>query len=239
MLDEIRLADAAEASPSTSMAGRAAAPATQAIPPVLARLREATGEQHELLHGLMPLAAPSPTLSDYLSHLLVLRAWLVPLEPWLAACGDGLATHAAAVPPVDRRALIDADLAAAPREAVPAGPAPLAPWWPADADRAYRWGASYVIEGSQMGGAVLYQRLHERLAPHPLGFLASGRGGLSARWKAFVRSLAAEVVAPDQIDAACRGAAEAFDRLVALARASREPGGAAEPGRSASAGQAG
>ncbi|WP_260866129.1 hypothetical protein [Burkholderia gladioli] len=60
MLDEIRPADAHEASPSTSMAGRAAAPATQATPPVLARLREATGEQHELLHGLMPLAAPSP-----------------------------------------------------------------------------------------------------------------------------------------------------------------------------------
>ncbi|MBU9685470.1 heme oxygenase, partial [Burkholderia gladioli] len=111
MLDEIRPADAHEASPSTSMAGRAAAPATQATPPVLARLREATGEQHELLHGLMPLAAPSPTLSDYLSHLLVLRAWLAPLEPWLAARGDGLAAHAAAVPPVDRRALIDADLA--------------------------------------------------------------------------------------------------------------------------------
>ncbi|WP_223997244.1 precorrin-6y C5,15-methyltransferase (decarboxylating) subunit CbiE, partial [Burkholderia gladioli] len=108
MLDEIRLADAAEASQSASLAGRAAAPATQATPPVLARLREATGEQHELLHDLMPLAAPSPTLSDYLSHLLVLRAWLAPLEPWLAARGDGLAAHAAAVPPVDRRALIDA-----------------------------------------------------------------------------------------------------------------------------------
>ncbi|MEX3526349.1 MAG: biliverdin-producing heme oxygenase [Burkholderia sp.] len=204
MLDEIRLADAAEASPSTSMAGRAAAPATQAIPPVLARLREATGAQHELLHGLMPLAAPSPTLSDYLSHLLVLRAWLAPLEPWLAACGDGLAAQAAVVPPVDRLA-------------------PLAPWWPADAGRAYRWGASYVIEGSQMGGAVLYQRLHERLPPHPLGFLASGRNGRSARWKAFVRCLAAELAAPHEIDAACRGAADAFDRLVVLARAGREP----------------
>ncbi|WP_186128754.1 biliverdin-producing heme oxygenase [Burkholderia gladioli] len=239
MLDEIRPADAHEASPSTSMAGRAAAPATQATPPVLARLREATGEQHELLHGLMPLAAPSPTLSDYLSHLLVLRAWLAPLEPWLAARGDGLAAHAAAVPPVDRRALIDADLAAAPRDAVPAGPASLAPWWPADADRAYRWGASYVIEGSQMGGAVLYQQLHERLAPHPLDFLASGRNGLSARWKAFVRCLAAEVIGPDEIDAACRGAVDAFDRLVALARACREPGGAGGADRSAAAGRAG
>ncbi|MEX3630491.1 MAG: biliverdin-producing heme oxygenase [Burkholderia sp.] len=223
MLDEIRLADAAEASPSTSRAGRAAAPAIQATPPVLARLREATGEQHERLRCLMPLAAPSPTLSDYLSHLLVLRAWLSPLEPWLAACGDGLAAQAAAVPPVDRLALIDVDLAAAPREARLAGPAPLAPWWPADAGRAYRWGASYVIEGSQMGGSVLYQRLQERLAPHPLGFLVSGRNGLSMRWKAFVRCLAAELAAPHEIDAACRGAADVFDRLGVLARAGREP----------------
>ncbi|MEX3583365.1 MAG: biliverdin-producing heme oxygenase [Burkholderia sp.] len=141
------------------------------------------------------------------------------------------------MPLVDRIVLIDADLAAAPREAVPAGPAPLAPWWPADVDRAYRWGASYVIEGSQMGGAVLYRRLHERLAPHSLGFLASGRGGLSARWKAFVRCLAAEVAATDQIDAACRGTADAFDRLVALARACREPGSARGPDRSAAPGR--
>ncbi|MBN3728397.1 biliverdin-producing heme oxygenase, partial [Burkholderia sp. Ac-20379] len=91
----------------------------------------------------------------------------------------------------------------------------------AGATSAYRWGASYVIEGSQMGGAVLYQRLHERLAPHPLGFLATGRNGLSARWKAFVRGLAADVVAPAQIADACRGASEAFDRLVGLAGAHR------------------
>ncbi len=224
MPDESRLADAALASQSPAMAGRAAASAAvsdSAIPAVLAGLRAATGEQHEQLHHLMPLSTQSADLHDYLAHLLVLRAWLAPLEPWLAACGDGPAAHPAALPPVSRVALIDADLAAAPGDAVPAGPDAVAPWWPAGASSAYRWGVGYVIEGSQMGGAVLYQALHERLAPHPLGFLATGRSGLSARWKAFVRGLAAEVATPAQIADACRGASEAFDRLVGLARAPR------------------
>ncbi|MEK6421309.1 MAG: biliverdin-producing heme oxygenase [Burkholderia gladioli] len=233
MPDEPRLADAASATPSTAMAGHAAAPAAAAesahpaIPAVLAGLRAATGEQHEQLHHLMPLSVHAAGLRDYLAHLLVLRAWLAPLEPWLAACGDGPAADPAALPPVSRLALIDADLAAAPGDAVPAGPAAAAPWWPAGATSAYRWGVSYVIEGSQMGGAVLYQQLHERLAPHPLGFLASGRSGLSARWKAFVRGLAAEVATPAQIAEACRGASDAFDRLVGLAGAHRAAGAAA------------
>ncbi len=225
MPEEIRTDDA-QASPSTAAAAAAAAdgPAHGAVPPVLADLREATADRHELLHQLMPLSVESADLRDYLAHLLVLRAWLAPLEPWLAACGDGAAAHASGLPPVDRGALIDADLAAAPEAALPAGavPANLAPWWPADAGSPYRWGVGYVIEGSQMGGAVLYQRLHERLAPHPLGFLATGRHHLSARWKAFVRGLAAEVTTPAEIAEARRGAVEAFDRLVEQATAYRE-----------------
>ncbi|MBI0331391.1 biliverdin-producing heme oxygenase [Burkholderia plantarii] len=239
MPDEIRQGDAVAAAPSPAAESVAAAStvgaktvspaaASAAVPAVLAALRAATGERHERLHQLMPLSAESAGLHDYLAHLRILRAWLAPLEPWL----DGHArlapaydhgapeASAAALPPVRRMALIDADLAAAPAAALatlPAGPAPAEPWWPADADAAYRWGARYVIEGSQMGGAVLYNQLHERLAPHPLGFLAAGRHGLSARWKAFVRCLAAEVEAPAAIAAACRGATDAFDHLVGLA----------------------
>ncbi|WP_246792835.1 biliverdin-producing heme oxygenase [Burkholderia perseverans] len=239
MPDEIRQGGAVAASPSTAAETVAAASAvgatavssvaaSAAIPAVLAALRAATGEQHERLHQLMPLSADTAGLHDYLAHLRILRAWLAPLEPWLdgparqaPAHDDGAPeANAAALPPVRRVALIDADLAAAPAAALaalPAGPAPAEPWWPADAGAAYRWGARYVIEGSQMGGAVLYNQLHERLAPHPLGFLAAGRHGLSARWKAFVRCLAAEVEAPAAIAAACRGATDAFDHLVRLA----------------------
>ncbi|MGS1001898.1 biliverdin-producing heme oxygenase [Burkholderia glumae] len=216
MPDEIRQGDAAAASPFDA-----------AIPAVLVALRAATGERHERLHQLMPLSAEAAGLHDYLAHLRILRAWLAPLESWLDGAAspppsrDGsLQASAAGLPPVPRVALIDADLAAAPAAvlaALPPGPAPAAPWWPADADAAYRWGARYVIEGAQMGGAVLYHQLHERLAPHPLGFLAAGRHGLSARWKAFVCCLAAEVQAPAAIAAACRGATDAFDHLVRLA----------------------
>jgi heme oxygenase len=57
---------------------------------------------------------------------------------------------------------------------MPAAPPRMRPpqaAWPLDASPAWRWGVCYVIEGSQLGGAVLYKRLHERLAPHPLRYL--------------------------------------------------------------------
>jgi heme oxygenase len=88
----------------------------------------------------------------------MLRAWLAPLQAWLVRFSDGPHFDQA-----DRLALLERDLA---EQDMPAAQAPLdaAADWPVDASPAWRWGVCYVIEGSQLGGAVLYQRLHERLA---------------------------------------------------------------------------
>ena len=100
--------------------------------------------------------------------------------------------------------------------------APAAPW-PAQASAAYRWGVCYVVEGSQLGGAVLYKRLAPRLAPHPLAYLR-GNGSPGPRWQQFLAALRAQVVEPGQIDDACAGARDAFDRLIALNRAMHQAG---------------
>ncbi|PQV44702.1 biliverdin-producing heme oxygenase [Paraburkholderia sp. BL21I4N1] len=187
----------------------------------LGALRAATAQRHELLHTIMPLSVESVALRDYLAHLAILRDWLAPLEAWLGQFDDG--PQASTLPArIDRLALIDADLAhaAARRQAVRvdvSAPARL-PVWRGAQSAAYRWGVCYVIEGSQLGGAVLYARLKARLAPHPLSYLAAGRETLGARWQAFIRALSAEVHTPATIDAACRGAAAAFDRLIELAQ---------------------
>jgi heme oxygenase (biliverdin-IX-beta and delta-forming) len=74
----------------------------------------------------------------------------------------------------------------------------------------------YVIEGSQLGGAVLYGRLRDRLAPHPLRYLKGDAAGPGPRWSAFTQALRAGVRTPAEIADACAGACAAFDRILEL-----------------------
>jgi heme oxygenase len=195
---------------------------------VLGALRAATSERHELLHEIMPLSVESVALRDYLAHLAILQSWLEPIEPWLAMFDDGpqapahTAAYASRVSPrPGRLALIAADLH---HESADMSGHALTPSssaaqsWSGAPSAAYRWGVCYVIEGSQLGGAVLYARLKDRLAPHPLGFLSAGRESLRPRWQAFMRAMNAEVHTPAMIDEACRGAQHAFDSLIDLAQ---------------------
>ena len=180
----------------------------------LAALRTATDSRHQQLDSGLPIGAPDASLDDYARHLRMLQAWLAPLQPWLSGFEDG--------PHFDQRArlaLIDADLAesgmpAAAPDALATAPQPA---WPRDASAAWRWGVCYVIEGSQLGGAVLYKRLAERLAPHPLRYLKGEDAGPGPRWRSFMQGVRHQVRTPDAIGDACAGACAAFDAILALA----------------------
>jgi heme oxygenase len=77
---------------------------------------------------------------------------------------------------------------------------------------------AYVVEGSQLGGAVLHKRLADQLAPHPLRYLAgAGEAGPGPRWRAFMLALRAQVQGEEEVAEACSGACDAFDRILALA----------------------
>jgi heme oxygenase len=180
----------------------------------LAALRSATAGRHTRLDSGLPVAAADASLSDYCSHLSTLRAWLGPLGDWLAGFDDGPqgdAGLAMQARNLARLALIDADLLDAGVKPVSA-PSQA---WPAAASAAYRWGVCYVVEGSQLGGAVLYLRLHQRLAPHPLRYLKGDAAGPGPRWRAFTQALRAQLRTPAEIADACAGACEAFDRILA------------------------
>lgn len=184
---------------------------------VLAALRRATASRHALLDSGLSLSGPAPTLADYHAHLLLIHDWLAPLQAWL----DGQAGSpciAVGLAPDARLALIRADLAEACLPRAGALPAVHALALPAGASVAYRWGVSYVIEGAQLGGAVLYQRLAERLAPHPLRYLAGAADGPGPRWRAFMLALRAQVRSGEDIDDACSGACAAFDGILGMAR---------------------
>lgn len=181
----------------------------------LAALRDATATRHAELDGGMPLARPAPTLQDYRDHLALLRGWLVQIEAWQARFSDG-PQDAGLLPPQPHLPQIEADLAHPSLDG--AGPRLAAAPWHGGDSAAYRWGVSYVIEGSRLGGAVLYRRLAERLAPHPLRYLHPGVPP-GPRWQQFLRALREHVQGEAAVAEACRGACDAFDSLIALRRA--------------------
>lgn len=207
-----------------------ARPGNPGVSAALEALRAATRARHERLDAGMPLSDPQAGLAQYRDHLRLLRAWLAPIERWFKGFRDG---PQSALPRSDgmgtgytyvsRLPLLDADLS---HPALPPAERFIAldnTPWPAEAAPAYRWGVCYVIEGSQLGGAVLLQRLGEQLAPHPLGYLR-GDGAPGPRWQAYLRALRAEVGAAAEIHAACAGACDAFDRLLKLLQLNEELG---------------
>lgn len=178
----------------------------------LEALRLATASRHEQLDGGLPLAHDHAGLAEYAQHLQLLRDWMAPLNAWLAGFDDG-PQGPAGLPAVDRMCLLEADLLE-PGMTLRA-PLPVAPW-PEHASAAYRWGVLYVVEGAQLGGAVLYGRLHAALAPHPLRYLRGDPAGPGPRWRAFMLALKESVRSDDEIADACAGACAAFDRILAL-----------------------
>jgi heme oxygenase len=183
----------------------------------LTALRAATASRHAALDAGLPIGAPDASLHDYTAHLALLRAWLVPLHAWLAGFRDG-SQFDSQFNILTRLARIDADLADAGQVflTTAVGTDPDGAAWPAAASPAYRWGVHYVVEGSQLGGAVLYERLRERLVPHPLRYLKGDAAGPGPRWRLFMQALRAGVRTPAEIADACAGACAAFDRILGL-----------------------
>ncbi|OBR48271.1 hypothetical protein A6456_06740 [Paraburkholderia tropica] len=200
---------------------------------VLGALRLATAARHEAVERAMPLAVGAPSLAHYRLHLEVLRDWLAPLEAWLQRFADG-PQDAASLPQIARLTLIERDLAhpalrpqdttdelAEARLHAQSGVRAVPPVVSAvsaalAADAAWRWGACYVIEGSQLGGAVLLRKHAPAFAPHPLDYLSGDGNAPGPRWHAFVAAMRREVHTPVAVDRACAGARAAFDRLIAL-----------------------
>ena len=80
-----------------------------------------------------------------------------------------------------------------------------------------------MVEGSRLGGAVLYRKLAAPLAPHPLHYLGAQGGHPGPRWQRFLATLRGEVATDAQRADACAGACAAFDALLALLPANAGP----------------
>ncbi len=181
--------------------------------PVRDALRRATADLHAEVDASVPLGQPKPTLADYRNHLRLLLDWTEALRR-LPVETHRLDVQQAAL----QRDLLECDHLLDGPAATAAEPTPP-PSKAADASPAYGWGVAYVIEGSQLGGQVLYRRLAEPLAPHSLAYLKGAGPGTGARWTAFLSTLEHQVSTPAAIESACAGAVDAFELLLHLQRA--------------------
>jgi len=92
---------------------------------------------------------------------------------------------------------------------------------PCAQDTAYRLGVVYVLEGSMLGGEVLRRRWGPRLAPLSLHYFSVP--GLGQRWRSLLQLLEQHLGGdPLCIEAAVRGAQDAFACMIDLTRRSRQ-----------------
>lgn len=176
-------------------------PAICQPPGVLESLRHATRDQHQWLDTHLPLAHPGAGRAAYIQHLQMMQSWLVRVQPLVRQTGWGQACLGRVL----------SDLAQA--GASPHAPTTASPAAPAR-DAAFAWGVAYVVEGSQLGGQVLYRRLKDGLQPLTLDALRGLGADTGAHWKQFIQALHQAVQEPAAIAAACEGACWAFSLLI-------------------------
>jgi len=175
-------------------------------------LRDATRSRHERLDSSLRIAAPDATYADYVGHLAALLGWLHPVEQhfwqrtWPARLQPTQRSHKAE--------WIHEDLRAAAAAGVPAPPLQDCTELPdTDGPQAYALGVLYVVEGSQLGGRMLYKRYSQA---HPGGsfrYLAGYGEALGGLWKDYLAFLEEALDTPEAMAQACRGACDAFDTL--------------------------
>ena len=173
------------------------------------RLRNATHDLHQRLDLNLALSSVKPSLTDYRNHISVLSKWQIALKPWLSLVSDNEWSLA----------LIAQDLADFPDNdsATAKIPSPVNLvhlHQKDDGSSAFCWGIFYVLAGSRLGGEVLYRRLSELLAPHPLRYLSnSHKGGCS--WGNTLIALRKNLATKQAQISAVNGAVAAFELLIA------------------------
>jgi heme oxygenase (biliverdin-IX-beta and delta-forming) len=204
-------------------------PETQVVRPsaALVALRVGTRERHRTLDTHLPVAQPDATHADYVLHLEALYGWLKPLNdplwslPWPEAVRASRRRGKATLIVNDLRR---AEAMAFGRPGEP----PLCPSVPrCHVLDAYAIGVAYVIEGSQLGGAVLARHF---IGGGGGGDSKSDGGGGDARafsylvgygketgalWRTFIAFVDDAVRSEQDIAHMLRGACDAFDTITA------------------------
>jgi heme oxygenase len=181
----------------------------------LEALRSATRQRHHALDSRLPVAQPGAGHRDYVRHLEVLYGWLKPLNGHVWSLGWPDVINAATRG--NKINLIEHDLKLAANlglcEAIE--PALCARVPHLNRLDAYAVGVAYVIEGAQLGGAMLARRLAAEPVLPAFSYLVGYGQATSSMWKQFLAFMDETVTTSQQIEQAVRGACDAFDTLIA------------------------
>ncbi|MCB0965286.1 MAG: biliverdin-producing heme oxygenase [Ilumatobacter sp.] len=167
-------------------------------------LRRGVADLHDRVDRLSGFGAPSISSDAYRSLVAALASVVPAVEAAVIGSDDALVAD---VPPFAPLLLDDARrLGITPQ-----------PWAVTLDDAAQRWGARYVLAGSQLGAVVIARRLRDELPELPRAYFTAAATGAGERWAAF-RSDARVAFADDELDvsAAVDAARDVFERLLAV-----------------------
>lgn len=159
---------------------------------LVTRLREATRPQHERLEASVAILRPSADEHSYRRHLERLYGLLLPLERAIAAV-PGLGELGLDFERRRKSGALAHDLEALGAGAQALSRLPRCGFLPELADVPAALGCLYVVEGSSLGGQVLYRELAPRMpramrvASRYLRFYGAETG---ERWRTFLDALA-------------------------------------------------
>jgi heme oxygenase len=176
--------------------------------PALAALRDATYPLHAELDQRSPLTHANLGTDDYVAYAARVLGWMRPLEARLS--GIAWPADLQAEQRWHKSAWLSEDLRAAGWQTERIEALDDCTQLPAPTSLAAALGVAYVAEGATLGGAFLYQRLSERLAPSPLRWLQGYGEATGSLWRGFQQSLAAHVTDKQAIRQAQDGARAAF-----------------------------
>jgi heme oxygenase len=166
-----------------------------------------------MLDSGLPIAHPGAGHEEYVRHLQALYGWLKPLNGplWSLAWPDALdaAVRGRKLDLIEH----DLKLAASMGLCSAVEPAICAAIPCLHGLDPYAIGVAYVIEGSQLGGAVLARRFIAGPTPHAFSYLVGYGSAMGPMWKRFLSFMDEAVTTPQQIEQAVRGACDAFDTL--------------------------
>lgn len=175
-------------------------------------VRVATAEHHRRLEALPSqtrLMAHADDPAEYRSTLIRLYGFHAPLAAAFAReapalfAGIRLGRHVEAL----RHDLFDLGLSAADVASVP-----LCTALPSLGTLDQALGCAYVVEGSSLGGRVIFKHLSQRSGAGPLRFFAGDGEHTASAWRGFCAQLNAEVTC---VDEACASACATFEVLTA------------------------
>lgn len=178
---------------------------------VLPLLRNATAQLHKQLDASLPFAAAQPSIEDYSRHLLGFQHWLADIDTFIA--GSSLPAEEFRAVNGNALKLLEIDLQGMNVEILSPAPRNVSP---INLNAACCLGIEYVVKGSALGTAMLYNKASQMFPAAPMAFMQDSMMHGKHRWKQFLLKLESHDWTETDLASAQEGSIWAFQRYITL-----------------------